>query len=201
MNKVSESPEQIISDIITAFEKYALGDIRKVQENNMPIAAFILSVCFIDQLSCYIYSGKKNPTHRSKDFVAEYLNRVAKKPYDKDHLIDLLRNKLVHNYSLMDREQAKHYDYIYVLEYTHPKIHLERKDRMVFINIEGFINDLTEAFKIYKNLLINDQIVRANAVKHYHRNGIIVSLEAKLKLTRTFEITIPNDTKPQQNKP
>src|SRR5215470_18487395 len=92
-----------ISHIVTAFENYALGDIRKVQRNEMPIAACILGVCFIDQVSGFIYDptkrGQKSNTHRAKKFVDEYINQVAVKQYDKDELIELLRNKLVHNYS------------------------------------------------------------------------------------------------------
>src|SRR5436190_12807125 len=100
-----------ISQLITAFENYALSDIRNTQKYDMPIASFILCVCFIDQISSFIYDqtipGQKDSTSRSKKFIAEYLNKVSKKSYDKDDLIYLLRNKLVHNYSLKNPKSPK----------------------------------------------------------------------------------------------
>jgi hypothetical protein len=105
---MTDESKQKISYIITAFETYALGDIKKVQKNEMPIAAFILCVCFIDQVSGFIYDnnvrGQRTNTDRSKKFVSEYLNKASAKPYDKDDLIELLRNKLVHNYSVADNK-------------------------------------------------------------------------------------------------
>lgn len=50
--------EQKISNIITAFEGYALNDIRKNKEMRLPIAAFILAMCFIDQVSGFVYHNK-----------------------------------------------------------------------------------------------------------------------------------------------
>ena len=174
--------KQKISHIVTAFEKYALGDIKNVQKNKMPIAAFILCVCFIDQISGFVYDnklkGQKDSTGRSKKFVSEYLNKVAQKPYDKDDIIDLLRNKLVHNYSLSDRKIPKHQKYM--LEYENPQFHLHKDGDNVFVNIVGFINDLENAFKLYKSQLLSDNNFQKIAIAHYDEYGILVHKEINI---------------------
>jgi hypothetical protein len=173
-----------ISYIITAFETYALGDIRKVQRNEMPIAAFILGVCFIDQVSGFIYDpnkkGQRNNTDRSKKFVVEYINQVASKPYDKDELIELLRNKLVHNYSLADPNIPKHRRY--QLEYFNPRLHLYTQGDVVFINVDGFVTDLENAFQYYKSKLLTDEVLQRNALDHYDQFGILVHREIQVQL-------------------
>lgn len=173
-----------ISYIITAFETYALGDIRKVQQNEMPIAAFILGVCFIDQVSGFIYNAKKRGqrtnTDRAKKFVEEYINKVASKPYDNDELIELLRNKLVHNYSLTDRKIPNHRRY--QLEYFNPKFHLYSQDDIVFINIDGFVTDLENAFQYYKKNLMDDEALQKNALEHFNEFGILVHRQISIQL-------------------
>jgi hypothetical protein len=181
---IKQEAAEKISYIITAFETYALGDIRKVQKNEMPIAAFILSVCFIDQISGFIYNAKKKGqrtnTERSKKFVAEYINKVASKAYDKDELIELLRNKLVHNYSLSDRKIPNHRRY--QLEYFNPKVHLYSQGDIVFINIDGFVSDLENAFQHYKGKLLNDEAMQKNAIEHYDNFGVLVHREISIQL-------------------
>lgn len=61
---------------------------------------------------------------------------------------------------------------------------------MVFINIAGFINDLSAAFNLYKDLLINDKKVRAAAIEHYKEHAIIVHQEVQMKVIREVEITL-----------
>jgi len=177
-----QTATQKISFITTAFESYALADIRKVQKNNMPIAAFILGVCFIDQVSGFIYDSKKRGqrtnTDRSKKFVAEYLNKVASKPYEKDELIELLRNKLVHNYSLTNRKIPNHRRY--QLEYFNPKLHLYSQGDIIFINIDGFVTDLENAFQQYKKNLLHDAALQKNALEHYDNFGILVHREMSI---------------------
>lgn len=179
---MDNTSEQKIFHIITAFETYALGDIKKVQINKMPIAAFILSVCFIDQVSGFIYDnsirGQKKNTERSKKFVLEYLNKVSVKPYDKDALIELLRNKLVHNYSVSDKKIPNHQRYI--LDYENPQFHLHVEDDIVVINIEGFIKDLEKAFALYKSQLLSDVNFQKIAIAHYDVYGILVHKEIQL---------------------
>jgi hypothetical protein len=174
---------QKISDIITAFETYALGDIKNVKKHKMPIAAFILGVCFIDQVSGFIYDkrkpGQKSNSDRSKKFVSEYLNKVSIKPYDKDDLIELLRNKLVHNYSVTDNKTPKRQKY--VLGYDEPRLHLHKEGDVIVINIEGFITDLENAFKLYKGQLLSDPGSQSIAISHYNDHGILVHKKLELQ--------------------
>jgi hypothetical protein len=174
--------ETKIFHIITAFETYALGDIKSIQKHKMPIAGFILCVCLIDQVSGFVYDnnvkGQRTNTERSKKFVADYLNKVSIKKYDKDELIELLRNKLVHNYSLSDRKVPKYQRY--VLDYENPKLHLHTQDDIVVINIEGFINDLEKSFQLYKGQLLADTTIQRIAIEHYDMYGILVHKEIPL---------------------
>ena len=175
--------DQKLKYIITAFETYALGDISNVRLHKMPIAAFILGFCFIDQVSGFIYDGnrpgQRNNTERSKKFVFEYLNKVSTKEYDKDALIDILRNKLIHNYSLSDRKRPKHDRY--ALEYENLQLHLHRDGDVVFINIDGFIADLKNAFALYKSQLIVDLSLQNIAIANYDIYGILVHKEIHIK--------------------
>jgi hypothetical protein len=153
----------------------------------MPIASFILAVCFIDQLSGFIYKpqkGTKIHTERSKKFVSEYLNNVSQKPYNKDELIDLLRNLLVHNYSLTDRRKPKHNRYL--LDYENPLHHLHSENDMVVINIDGFIKDLENAFRLYKYKLSQSPELQTAAIEHYNAYGILVHKVVNLDRHRKF---------------
>lgn len=174
--------DQKLKYIITAFETYALGDISNVRMHKMPIAAFILGFCFIDQVSGFVYDatrkGQKTNTDRSKKFVSDYLNKVAQNKYDKDALIDILRNKLVHNYSVSDRKRPKHDRY--VLGYENPEHHLHREGDVVVINIDGFINDLKNAFQLYKDQLLNNIPMQKIAVVNFDNYGILVHKELRL---------------------
>lgn len=179
MDKISE---QKIKYIITAFGTYAIGDIANVRLHQMPIAAFILGFCFIDQVSGFVYDhskkGQKKNTERAKKFVSEYLNKVSPKQYDKDALIDILRNKLVHNYSVTDRKRPKHDRY--VLDYENPQLHLHKKDDIVVINIDGFIIDLRNAFELYKNQLHQNTNLQNIAITNFDIYGILAHKEIDL---------------------
>jgi hypothetical protein len=164
-----------IGNMLKAFEVYALGDIKKTQQHGMPIAAFILAMCFIDQVSGYVFDnkakGQKDNTSRSKKFVTEYLNKVASKRYNSDDLISLLRNKLVHNYSVFDAKIPDHPKY--ALEFTHPELHMRKDGDTIFINAQGFINDLEKAFLLYKERLRTDAELQQIALAHYEEFNIL----------------------------
>ena len=115
----------------------------------------------------------KSNTGRSKKFVSEYLNKVSAKTYDEDTIIDLLRNKLVHNYSVGDNKIPNHQKY--VLEYENPQLHLHKEGDIILVNIEGFIKDLDNAFSLYKNQLLSDFRIQKIAIEHYDRYGILAA--------------------------
>ena len=139
---------------------------------------FVLSTKLAVLFTTVIKSGQKTNTERSKKFVSEYLNKVSIKQYDKEALIDILRNKLVHNYSLSDRKRPKHDRY--ALEYEDPRLHLHRKGDIVVINIDGFINDLKMAFELYKTQLLKDANLQDIAIANYDVYGILVHKEIQL---------------------
>jgi len=150
----------------------------------MPIASFILAVCFIDQVSGFVYhdkvKGKKKSTERCKKFVEEYLNKVAAKPYNKNDLIDLLRNKLVHNYSLYNKDNPAHVKYL--LEWKYPILHLHPSKDGILINLEKFINELEAAFNIYKTQLQSDAGIQKLAIDHYDQYKILVYNEIETEI-------------------
>jgi hypothetical protein len=160
-----------------------LDDI-KSYELGMPIASFILAVCFIDQVSGFVYDnnlpGQKDGTSRSKKFVEEYLNKVAAKPYNKNDLIELLRNKLVHNYSLHNKDNPTQVKYL--LEWKYPILHLHPSKHGILINLEKFINELEAAFNIYKIQLQSDAGIQKLAIDHYDQFEILFIMKLKLRL-------------------
>lgn len=93
-------------------------------------------------------------------------------------MIDILRNKLVHNYSVTDRKRPKHDRY--ALEYENPKLHLHRDGDIVFINIDGFIDDLKNAFQLYKDQLLNDILMQKIAIVNFDTYGILVHKEIRV---------------------
>src|ERR1700753_1874869 len=60
-------PPQDMGTIIRAFEGYALGDIE--HNRSKPIAAFMLSICFLDQLSSFVYGLAIPNAERAQDLI------------------------------------------------------------------------------------------------------------------------------------
>lgn len=84
----------VIENIITAFQGYALSDIRFNKDR--PISAAILIACLLDQMSCFFYEGGK-ARDRALKFVEKYLPQ-----YKAVGIYDILRNPMVHNYSIRE---------------------------------------------------------------------------------------------------
>lgn len=116
------------------------------------LAGFILGACFIDALAGF-YAGidrkqsKKDSGKRFKDFVKRYL-----KKYDANRLWEDLRCGLVHSYTeggtyvFTDANKAG---------YHFNKIN----DGRILLNLEDFCADLREAYRSYRNdILENDDI-------------------------------------------
>lgn len=126
---------QDIETIIKSFETYALGDIQ--YNKCKPIAAFILSVCFIDQLSSFRYDYKVKYSKRApwifRDYMTAY-SSIGKKVYE------YFRNGLIHNYSSKGQFDIDNTGYENVPFFDDGKI--------IHINTNVFIKHLEEAFKM-----------------------------------------------------
>jgi hypothetical protein len=149
--------EKIITNIITAFKSYALGDIKFVSSSGKVIAGFILASCFIEQLSAYRYARK--PCHETfKEFVEDYLPG-----YKELDLYSDLRNRLVHNYSI----GTKYY-------ITNSMSHLSNLEDKKFLNLSDFTKDLEIAFNKYQDELRGNSVIRDNAFLWYKKGYRII---------------------------
>ena len=90
--KPVRSTPQDIETIIGSFEKYAWTDIQHAKSR--PIASFILSICFIEQLSTFIYEFDANNKSKAEWFFSQYMEQ-----YKGIDLYNKARHSLVHNYS------------------------------------------------------------------------------------------------------
>lgn len=124
---------QDIETIIKSFETYALGDIN--HNKCKPIAAFILSVCFIDQLSSFRYDYKIKYSKRApwifRDYMKAY-SRIGSKIYE------YFRNGLIHNYSSKGQFDIDNVG--------HENVAYEDDGNIIYINTNVFIEHLKNAF-------------------------------------------------------
>lgn len=175
---MTENEKQIISIIFHSLKTYALGDIKFLQENKKPIAAFILCTCFIEQVSHFVYGPNGRNKDKAIDFINEFLNEGREIKYDAIDLVDILRNKLVHNYSLSDTRNPRIKSY--ALNYDNPAAHLHNENNKTYINIDCFIKDIEQAVELYQKRITDDTILIQNAVNQYKQHGILVHLEERL---------------------
>lgn len=155
--------DQIIDQIEHSFKKYALQDIQAISRLNshldFTIAEFILCSCLIDQVSGFRYnSGKVGK--RYKRFVDDYLPN-----YNSGHLWDDLRNKLVHQYSVGS--------FYALTRRLDPSLHLQPANGIVYLNLENFIEDLSNAIDTYISELRNNEDIRRNALSWFADSKII----------------------------
>jgi hypothetical protein len=167
-----------IDIIFHSLETYALGDIKFLQQNGKPIAAFILCTCFIEQVSHFVYGPGGRSKDKAVDFINEFLNEGKNTKYSATELVDILRNKLVHNYSLSDARNPRIKRY--ALNYDNPKTHLHVEDNLTYVNIDCFIGDIESALLLYKERLQKDPLLIRNAINQFNQHGILVHLENKL---------------------
>jgi hypothetical protein len=85
--------DHTIEYIISTFQNFALADIKFNRDR--PIAAALLSGCLLDQISGFLFEDKGKATDKARKFVKKYMPA-----YDEIRIYDILRNSLVHNYSL-----------------------------------------------------------------------------------------------------
>ncbi len=143
---------QDIETIINSFEKFAFSDIKYTQPK--PIAAFILSICFIEQLSTFLYEFNANDNEKPERFFRRYM------PEYKDiDLYDKARHRLVHNYS--SRYQFD------IDNRGHENVPYKIINDVIHINTDVFIHYLEIAFeKAVKDLRIIDGERYNNALEN-----------------------------------
>lgn len=165
----NQSDAQKIQDIITAFGIYALGDIEKNIESENPIAAFILSSCWIDQVALFVYNhNEQNLNQHYQNFIVQYLTKYA----DMD-LYTNLRCKLVHSYSIGPN-----------IRLGRDEDHVESKSRKSnpnLITIIAFYKDLKKAWEIIKNeLLTIGNKSRENALLRFNISPTLIEVDSKI---------------------
>ena len=131
IKKVRETP-QSIETIIKSFRNYALSDIKHSQPR--PIAAFILSICFIEQLSTFLYEFNADDAKKPERFFNDYM--VESKNLNLYHKA---RHTLVHNYSSrgnFDIDNRGYEDLPYTII-----------DEIIYINTDVFVHFLEIAFE------------------------------------------------------
>lgn len=123
---------QDIEKIIHSFKHYALGDIK--HNENYPIASFILSMCFLDQLAYFRYFLTIKKSNRTNTFIDKYMPE-----YKKLKLYTLSRNSLVHNYSSDGKFDIDHRG--------NENVPYNNKDGVIHINTKVFTMYLEKAFE------------------------------------------------------
>lgn len=167
--------DQIIKTIFQTLETYALGDIKFLQESKKPIAAFILCTCFIEQVSHFVYGPNGRNKDKAIDFINEYLNEGKAIKYSAIELVDILRNKLVHNYSLSDKRNPNIKRY--ALNYDNPQTHLHTENNVTYVNIDCFVKDIEAALQLFKERIQKEASLVHNTVSQYYQHGILVHRE------------------------
>ncbi|MBS1914933.1 MAG: hypothetical protein JST87_01580 [Bacteroidetes bacterium] len=132
LTQVRDIPQDI-ETIIHSFRHYALGDIN--HNRCKPIAAFILSVCFIDSLSGFIYPLKRDANKRPEDFIDDYMPE-----YKGLDLYDYVRHSLLHNYSSKGKFDIDNKG--------NENVPFSIKDGITYINSNVFIDYLEKAFEM-----------------------------------------------------
>lgn len=159
LKKIRDTPQDI-ETIIHSLEHYALGDIR--HNRSKPIAAFILSMCFIDQLSSFRYKLLRDANKRPEDFIDDYM-----KEYSGLDLYDMFRHSLIHNYS----SQGK-FD---IDNRGNENVPYATKNSIIYINTNVFIDYLEIAFtNVAKAFRVVGEEANKNALENSMYHPVLV---------------------------
>jgi hypothetical protein len=175
---MTANEKHIINIIFHSLETYALRDIKFLLEAKKPIAGFILRTCLIEQISHFVYGPNGRNKDKAIDFINEYLNAGKDLKYSASELVDILRNKLVHNYSLSDTRNPKIKRY--ALNYDNPKTHLHNENNVTYVNIDCFVKDIETAMRLYRQKIDNDSQHVKNAIRQFNQHGILIHREEQL---------------------
>lgn len=142
---------KIIEGIINSFKTYGLGDIK--HNRRRTITAFILSICFIDQLASFRYPKTVTDlSKRAEDFISEYIP-----VFSGLKLYSIFRHAIIHNYSSVRR-----YAVTNDKEFKKP---FDKIKGVIIINTSALIKEITKGFKkLELELLTNGSDARKNAI-------------------------------------
>lgn len=169
LSRQQQPDDQKISDIITAFGTYALGDIEYNLKAQKPVAAFILSSCWIDQVALFVYNhNEENINQHYQNFIKKYLNK-----YTEIDLYTNLRCKLVHSYSVASNIRIATEDEIF--------------DNHTFTTNANFVtaktlhNDLKNAWEVIKGeLLTIGTKTRENALLRFDISPTLIEVKSQI---------------------
>ena len=129
-------------------------EIVNIKDCGLVTSAYILASCLIDYLAGYRYCTERESTRNDYImFVNKYLNR-----YNGKNLYELLRCRLIHNYS----EGGN-----YLLVHNQSQLHLDKcndkskpyYNKKTYINLENFILEIKESMdKFFCEIDNNEQL-------------------------------------------
>jgi hypothetical protein len=148
---IQTKDDKIIEGIIHSFKGYGLGDIK--HNRRRTISAFILSICFIDQLASFRYPKTvKDLSKRAEDFISEYIP-----VFSGLKLYTIFRHAIIHNYSSVRR-----YALTNDKDFKKP---FDKAKGIIIINTNALIKEIVKGFnKLELELLTSDSEARKNAI-------------------------------------
>lgn len=163
--------EQLVRILDEYLFGWAYGDIERASvRGDAKLAGFILGACFIDAAAGF-YAGvtkeesKNGSGKRFKDFVRKYLAK-----YDADRLYEDLRCGLVHSY-------AEGGTYVFT-DANKAGFHFNTTPRgKIILNLEDFLLDLRESYRLLRNNILSDDDVSRKAKKRYRSMGLMGRVE------------------------
>lgn len=140
-----------IEEIIHPFKTYGIGDIK--HNRRRTISAFILSICFIDQLASFRYpKSETDLSIRVEKFITEYLP-----VFSGLGLYSIFRHAIIHHYSSVRR-----YALTNDKEFKKP---FDKNKGVTIINTNALVKEIIKGFpKFEADLLTVGSDARKNAL-------------------------------------
>lgn len=149
-----------IKAIIHSLKTYGLGDIK--HNRSRTIAAFILSISFIDQMAAFTYREKQTLNKRCEKFLKTYVP-----VYSGLNLYRHFRNFLLHNYSSKGK-------YALTNDKTFKKP-FDTINGVVAINTNVLIKEISKGFlKFEKAIKKRGSTARKNALHKFKGYPILM---------------------------
>ncbi len=139
------------------------------------LAGFVLGACFIDAMAGFYFgidkdSYKSKSGERFKNFVAHFLTDK----YNATNLYEDLRCGLVHAFVSGPK---------YVFVHDKPLLHkMHDKNNLVIINLEDFIADLIEAYRMFRQEVLTDKNIFNKCLIRYNSLGLMSEMPITLPL-------------------